>query len=135
MATQLDHLYGRSVTGMKADDEGWSITFEGDAILRNNDPSVTAPAEDIKGTVLMGSSDDTDPLLSFGYSGSQGSQIITEITLTEGNYEIMAPGDTEDEEVELPEDPSPDRVADGPDPDWKPEGTPDEAQEEDSEPS
>jgi len=114
-ATELDRLNGRAVQTIgDTGDGGWRISFEGDIILTNNDVNVTVPGNEIIGTVLMSSTADDDPILDFGYSGEAGSQLVSQITLTKDQYELASPGSTPDQPVELPPDPSAERVADGP---------------------
>jgi len=116
MNPQIDHYHGRAVTEIFQDDEEnhWGIGLEGDVIIRNMDDSTPAP-DGIDGTVLLGSSGaDGVTTMQFGLSGPTGVEVLREISLAD--YVIAVPDgtDPEAEETELPEDPSADRVVDGP---------------------
>jgi hypothetical protein len=118
MNPQLDHLNGRAVLAVEAHRPNlWTIRFEGDALIRNLDEARDMP-EDIEGTVLISSdtSDSSTTVLQFGYSGADGATVSAEIPLTPDQFDVVFPDVTEEEDlaVAVPEDPSTDRVADGP---------------------
>lgn len=136
MDPQIDHLYGRTVLAIEDDSENpntsiWRIRLDGDALIQNYAEKVPMPSG-IEGTVLLSSeSRQRKTRLTFGYSGEGGNTTVGTVDLNNDSYTVIVPGNepTEDITAALPEDPTSDRVVDGPDPDWKPEGTPDEAEE------
>lgn len=119
--TKLDHLNGRTVVSIdNADDadKHWAIRLEGDTLIRNEDSRADAPGE-IAGLVLLASETrQRKTMLSFGHSGMAGSETQSQVTLATDGYSIITPESTGEDEIlledALPPDPSPDRVADGP---------------------
>jgi hypothetical protein len=129
MQAQIDHYVGRAVVEVipgQGEDNQWAIRLEGDVLIRNYDKDIEIPPEELVGTAFLSVDYATTvaPItttISFGYSSPEGTysgeggvQIVAEIPLHE--YTVVAPGseDPQAEEVALPPDPSPERVADGP---------------------
>lgn len=119
MSGQIDHYVGRAVTGVEPpEDEAtnfWAITLEGDVWIKNYNSAAQMP-EGITGTALL-AVDNSDPytsLLKFGYSLTEGPNIVKEISMME--HRVVAPGDEMPASAENlpPADPSQQRVVSGP---------------------
>jgi hypothetical protein len=137
----LTYFIGRPFVALydAEDPEGnllWGIELEGDGRIENKDPSVEKPEEGaLNGTVFIRPIfSELDTRLQFGVL----DDIQQELTLTPTLYTISDPTFVQEEEGEIypqvpfeildtvPEDPSPDRVADGP----EEEPTPSQEEEE-----
>lgn len=108
MKPEISHYFGRpvmAVTTHKKDGWDWTIELEGNVLLRNTDKRRTS-APDVEGLALTGQTD-ADTLLFTN----------VEVSITPDKFVISAPGTSDPDEVEedpLPPDPSPERVAEGP---------------------
>lgn len=130
---KLDYLHGRTVTGViqsDTDDWDWALQLDGGAVVRNLDKRRTAaPSPEVVGMTFFDSSCDDEAnaaVVKVGritiVDGQPTLAVIVEVDLTNTLYSIAAPGVDEEqpgattEEADpLPPDPSPERVADGPD--------------------
>jgi len=120
---KLDHLVGRQVTEVQSveeeDQTTHTITFEGGETVSSTDAGVEVPS-DIQGTNLLSAvEDDTGATMKFGSSVAGGDpNVVAEILFTE--YETMQGGEEEfpatadEAAAHMGEDPSPERVVDGP---------------------
>lgn len=135
MRTPIDNFHGRRVTDIVShggDASDWGIQLEGDVIFWNTDARRTSAPDK---TAMLGlsfissSADDLTTDLDFGTVDSETYEIhdVVGISLTTRKYRVVGPGisneDSQDEtgqatEIELPPDPSPDRVVDGPSEEW-----------------
>jgi hypothetical protein len=131
MRPGLDHYVGRpfvSVFQSDNDDYDWAIELEGGVLIRNKDGRRTAAPteEELGGTsLLLVTFSEMDTILHFGMSSAPGSTTVKEITLTPTQYTLsdaavygeveIYPQVPDAEETVIPDDPSVDRVADGPD--------------------
>lgn len=126
----LDHYVGRPFVSVFQGDDAydWAIQLEGGVLIRNKDGRRTAAPkeEELAGSsFLLTTFSELDTILHFGTSNVSGSTTTLEITLTPTQYTLSDPeqyGETEiypqvpdNEESLIPDDPSPDRVAEGPD--------------------
>jgi len=107
-----DHCYGAAVTEIDTDDSGvYVIAFDNDLSVRTHDlPDTetisTGVVTSLVGTSLMSSEITTDgEVMHFGFPGS------AEPTYT---FDAIAIAEPEEPLPVPPEDPSADRVADGP---------------------
>lgn len=134
MRTPIDNFHGRRITGIISHGGGaadWGIQLEGDVIIWNTDDrrKATPDGDALTGLSFISSDvndDNTD--LDFGIVDSDGQiQNAVGISLTTSQYRIVGPGISDadaldysgsSDEVELPPDPSPERVADGPSEEW-----------------
>lgn len=127
----LDYYVGRPIVAVHlgTNEEGnltqsnWIVELEGGILIKNHDGRRTSPPsmEQLQGTgFLMARYEEPNVIMEFGYSGPQGKNMITEITLTETQYSVTANGEevwpqAADEDGDgLPPDPSSERVVDGP---------------------
>jgi hypothetical protein len=123
----LSYYYGRSV--VKVDTRNapnWSIQLDGGVRINNQDAELDAPPDSIKGNALLDSiADENETRLTFGVTRPLDNPlVILEFAMTTDAYTISDPtykGDdvvTGNNKVEneehLPADPSPERVASGP---------------------
>jgi hypothetical protein len=123
----LDHFIGRSVVrihrGKK--ENRWAIEFDGRITVHNKDKNRTTPSDDIQGTALLRTIfSETDTKLQFGTSNADGPVIVEEVILSPAKYTLTGlqgqdeeyyPQAAEEDDDMLPPDPSPERVAEGPD--------------------
>jgi hypothetical protein len=119
MKTDLTHFHGRNVVKVwPGKNNFWQVELDGNVLIDNLDETLPAPPDEIVGTTLLVAENDN---MVFGFSTVDEPTIIAEVQLTLGDYEISTvdgsytPG-VDDPESDLPPDPSPDRVADGPEP-------------------
>lgn len=122
---QLDHYVGRQLVGIVEPTEAdwnWGIRLDGDVIIRNKDhrrTNLDILREAVGLHFMCVTLGELDTTLQFG---TERSGVIREVSLTPTKYSIAAPGVDEhepqradvEEEITLPPDPSPERVADGP---------------------
>jgi hypothetical protein len=110
------------------DPSAWAIELEGNALIRNHDGRRTAlpDSSELRGTSLLKVDyHENATVLSFGQSSQAGMSVAWEIALTPHLYSVadatytggeeVWPQRPVDEDDPLPPDPSPQRVADGPD--------------------
>src|SRR5262245_29123889 len=129
MIPKLDYYIGRPVQAVEAGEEDydWSIRFEDNVIVRNTDKDrTTMPDTAIQGMVFfMAMFDPDETRMQFGHYEDGEPAVDTEVILSPLQYSIsderfeggphFPQRDPEPSpEDELPEDPSPERVADGP---------------------
>jgi len=123
-----DHYLGRKVLGAEiygTENWEWAIKFDGDVLFKNSDKRRTKMPEGIGALAFLRvqESDDGNTTLIFGSIRPDGTASIGEsVQLTTTQYSISTPDNTAEvfpgrpveEDESLPEDPSGDRVADGP---------------------
>jgi hypothetical protein len=127
---QVDYFLGRPVKSVEDnDDGGWSIVFEDGSVIRSHDPDLGSPGQGIVGVSLnrVDMSSGTT-VLNFG---PKDNPLGTQINMNPVKYSVTDPSYTKGEEVfpqrgaaepdPSPEDPSPERVKDGPSQKWKDE--------------
>lgn len=127
---QLDHYIGQTVEAVETfggGDWDWGIRLVGHAIVRNEDKRRTHAPENIENkTFLNFTLSETGTTMNFGHYDNQQFQIIdesvdltpTQYSITDQRFEEGEPyypqrPDVEEQEA-LPEDPSEERVVDGP---------------------
>lgn len=121
---KLDHLIGKQVTEIQRleDDSGihWTVVFEGGESFNSSDAGLEI-SNDIQGTNLLSVTDGgSGTVVQFGNSVQDGDpNVVGEYTLTDytvgqGEDPPPFPATADEAATELPEDPSPERVLDGP---------------------
>jgi len=124
----VDYFYGRRVEKVEKGNPGegypeWSIFFEGGGIIHNYESEAPLPKAIVGAALTLQILDGTNRVtrLMFG---------MEEVVLNPMKYRMVDPGYTQGTEVFPqtshanllpalpPPDPSSERVADGPDPDW-----------------
>lgn len=122
----LSYFIGRPYVSLDTTlpDNQWRITLDGSAIVYNKDPQMPAPnPDDLSGTVFIRPVfSELDTRMQFGVIDA----VQTEVILTPTLYTVSDPNFTSDTEIypqvpvtpedTLPEDPSDERVVDGPEP-------------------
>jgi len=119
MKTDLTHFLGRNVVQVwrtKQQAWNWEIELDGGVMIGNLDQDLPSPSDEIAGTTFLVAENDN---MKFGFATADEPTIVAEVQLTLGEYEISTPDGSytpgvDDPELELPPDPSPDRVVDGP---------------------
>lgn len=128
LTPKLDYYVGRPVESIESESGwDWAIRFSGDVLVRNTDKRRTAaPSDELVGqlyfTAILG---ETDTRLQFGhYDADQQPVVDSEVVLTPTQYTITDerfeggphfPQSLDAEEQDLlPDDPSVERVVDGP---------------------
>jgi hypothetical protein len=120
----LTYFIGRPFSALEVDEDSnvWTIILDGDGRITNKDESKEAPShEALTGTTFVRPIfSELDTRLQFGVLDT----VAYEIVLTPSAYTISDPSFGEEEEIypqvpvaiedSLPEDPSADRVVDGP---------------------
>lgn len=134
MKPSLDYYIGRPVEAVETGEEGawdWAILFPGDVRVHNTDQDKTEIPEDVEGKIFLSTAmGELDTRMMFGHYEDGEPVIDTTVELSPLEYTISDerfeggphyPQRLEEEEEALPEDPSPDRVAEGPSDEWVPE--------------
>lgn len=124
----LDYFIGRTVTSVAniGEDWEWAITLAGNCVIRNQDKRRTAmPEIPEESHLMLVTFGELDTELHFGISNERQNEVLATVTLTPTKYTIADPVYTDGQEIEpqmpeelsafLPDDPSAERVAEGPD--------------------
>jgi hypothetical protein len=133
MKPNLDYYIGRKVEAITQGDEGdwdWTLRLEGDILISNHDKRRTSPpTNEIIGLVfLMAVLQEDLTVMKFGnYEASEDGPVpayLQDVQVTPTQYAVADerfeggphfPQRLDEEEQEmLPDDPSPERVVDGP---------------------
>jgi hypothetical protein len=121
MRPSIDHYFGRPFDSIVKGDENWdwAIQLDGGVQIKNKDQSLTTAPSNLDGSSLMTVTyGELDTTLNFGTPTNMQASVVLTPTL----YTISDPLNPSDveiypqvpEEVVIPDDPSGDRVADGP---------------------
>lgn len=119
---QLDYLVGRAVEHTEEDEDGWSVVLEGGAQIVNENPGYELP-DGLAGLWLTRVTLSQD--VTHVYFGDKDAPMKVQMRLAPTEYAVIDddgsrhyPQRIEIVTSDLPEDPSPDRVVDGPSEEW-----------------
>lgn len=116
----LDYLYGKRVIEVIAGLDGgeWALRFEDGSILTNHSEQYPTPPL-VLNAVLQRAEFDVEETRTHFDNGVQLNLDPTKYTITDHLDQVVFPQATPVEvDPDLPPDPSPERVADGPDEEW-----------------
>ena len=120
----LDHLIGRKIEGIsiplvKSSDWAWRVLVEGNVEITNYDKKLKRPSEALAGSLLAATNEHTIILFR------NAQQEAGRISFSPGKYSIAYPsgesgmiGGEEEETTRAIEDPSEERISEGPSKEW-----------------
>jgi hypothetical protein len=115
---RVDHYYGRGIVGIndlegQDGDETWEIILAGDVVIKNYDPDIPTPSQDLGGMVLVGaifSELETKLRFRLGTEREEGVTLdpnkysISDPQIVGGESFPQRPPEIDDEVIEIDED-------------------------------